>query len=96
MIDTEDSPEEVIEDLLWQFAYRGEKDGRLVLCTGGLSALESAFVAVGWNDPHPVPELECQAEDCHKEATCGRPTPDGYKRLCGDHYRQITAHLHQE
>jgi hypothetical protein len=55
MIDLEETLKEAIEDLLRQFAYRGEKDGRLVLTTGGLSALEAGFAAIGWSDPHPVP-----------------------------------------
>jgi hypothetical protein len=85
----EDTNEDVIEALLFQFAYRAEKDGRLVLCTGGLSALEAGFEAAGWDDPHQIPELECETDGCHREATCGVPTPSGYKRLCGDHYRAI-------
>lgn len=91
MIGLEETAEEVIEDLLLQFAYRGVKDGRLVLTAGGLGALESAFAWLGWDDPKPIPQLECEAEGCHKEATCGRPTPDGYKRLCYDHYQAVTA-----
>ena len=82
----EDDPAEVIEDLLCQFAYRTKKNGRLALTTGGLSALESGFCAIGWDDPHPIPDAECQRDGCHEEATCGTPTPDGYKRLCGEHY----------
>ena len=26
-------------------------------------------------------------DECDKEATCGLPHPDGYKRLCYDHYK---------
>lgn len=86
-----DSLREALEDMVWQFAYCGKMaNGRLGLTTGGLSALEGAFAELGWDDPHPVPERECQAEGCHDEATCGTPTPDGYKRLCGEHYRAIT------
>jgi hypothetical protein len=81
---------EALEDIAWQFAYPGSKDGRLVLSTGGLSALESAFEALGWPDPKPCPERECEAVDCYKEATTGTPTDDGYKRLCFDHYRELS------
>ena len=80
--------EEVIEDLLLQFAYRTSTGGRLALGTGGLSALESGFGALGWDDPHLIPDYECERDGCHKEATCGTPTPDGYKRLCGNHYTE--------
>lgn len=75
---------EIIEDLLHQFAY-DTSNGELY--TGGLSALEAAFDYVGWEDPHPLDEeLICKDESCPKRATCGTPTPDGYKRLCSDHY----------
>ena len=80
---------ETIEDLLIQFAYRGLKDGRLVLTTGGLSALENGFRVLGWANPHPIPEYECDHDGCHKEATCGTPTKDGYKRLCSNHAGNI-------
>jgi hypothetical protein len=91
MIGLEETAEEVIEDLLFQFAYRGVKDGRLVLTTGGLSALEGGFAWLGWDDPKPIPEFECQAEGCHKDATTGRPTPEGYKRLCFEHFKAEPA-----
>ncbi len=75
---------EIIEDLLHQFAYDTQHGA---LCTGGLSALESAFDYVGWEDPHPLEEeLICNDESCDKRATCGTPTDTGYQRLCSDHY----------
>jgi hypothetical protein len=40
--------EQALESMCWQFAYR---DGD-VLGTYGLSALEDAFSALGWDDPH--------------------------------------------
>lgn len=49
---------ETIEDLVYQFAYRGTKDGVPVLITGGLSALEGAFAVLGWDDPHPIADLD--------------------------------------
>ena len=81
---------ETLEDMAWQFAYPGSKDGRLVLSSGGLSALEGAFEALGWPDPKPCPERECEAAGCYKEATTGTSTDDGYKRLCFDHYRELS------
>ena len=75
---------EVIEDLLHQFA----SDGDGMLWTRGLSALEAAFDYIGWDNPHPLEdELLCQ-DECGDRATCGTPTPEGYKRLCSDHYAQ--------
>lgn len=81
---------EALEDMAFQFAYRSVRGGHLILTTGGLSALEQAFHLLGWHDDmHAVPELECQQEGCHREATCGMPTHDGYKRLCGEHFSEI-------
>jgi len=33
----------------------------------------------------------CDIPDCNKEATCGTPTDNGYKRCCGEHYIGLTA-----
>lgn len=85
-----DEAAEVVKDLLHQFAYSGEKDGRAMLWTGGLSALEWGFKFVGWDNPHFTPELECEQTDCHAMAECGANTPDGYKRLCGKHYQELS------
>jgi hypothetical protein len=29
--------------------------------------------------------LACDEPDCWRETTCGTPTPDGYRRTCGEH-----------
>ncbi len=39
-----------------QFGYRGTKDGKVIISTGGLSALEEAFEALCWDDPHYMPD----------------------------------------
>lgn len=78
-----------VEDLVRQFAYESSVDGMPAYSTGGLSALEGAFDVLGWSDPHPAPEMACQHEGCGTWASCGTPTPDGYKRLCYDHYRAV-------
>src|SRR4051812_19687259 len=77
----------VVEDLVGQFAFKSNDDKRHWLHTGGLSALEDAFAALGWEDPHYVEEGGCEHPGCARWATCGTPTPDGYRRLCGEHYR---------
>lgn len=85
-------PEEVYGfamDVAQQFGYRGQKDGRLHIMTGGLSTLEWAFAIIGWEDPHPYPEGECEVEGCHEAATCGTPTDDGYKHVCGRHFAML-------
>lgn len=79
---------EALESMVWQFAFKTTKNDRPALCTGGLSALEEAFAVLGWNDPHVCPafdEAGCDKEGCNEWATCGQPTPDGYKHFCGRH-----------
>lgn len=35
----------------------------------------------------------CDDPECWQRATCGIPTPVGYKRLCGKHYRDTSDKL---
>jgi hypothetical protein len=87
---------EAREDMLYQFAGDSTRDGHPVFCTDGLSALEGAFAALGWDDPYTPPNVEqiqCQHPGCPQRSTCGTPTPEGYKRFCGDHYRAFHAAL---
>ena len=85
-------PEEIkgfAEDVAYQFGYYFPIKDILYISTGGLSTLEWAFRILGWNDPHPVPECECEFPGCHEHATCGTPTKDGYKRVCGKHFAEL-------
>lgn len=84
---------EFAEDVAYQFGYYCQNGGRLHITHGGLSTLEHAFDILGWENPHPVPECECEIEGCHEHATCGTPTADGYKRMCGKHYRNHCAKM---
>lgn len=79
------------EDVAHQFGYHSQHNGRLTLTHGGLSTLEWAFDILGWENPHPDPENECQHEGCHHYASCGTPTKDGYKRLCSYHFNELRA-----
>jgi hypothetical protein len=83
-------PQATIEDLVRQFADQTVVDGVLCYTTGGLSALEDAFAVLGWSDPYPAPEMVCDHPGCCQWATCGTPTPDGYKQLCSDHYQALS------
>jgi len=74
---------EIIETLVNQFAYRSSKG----LNTGGLSALEIGFETLGWDDPHFDKFYICQIDGCKEPHTCGTPTPDGYKLVCVEHFR---------
>ena len=80
---------EFAEDVVYQFGYYGQHNGRLHISNGGLSTLEWAFDILGWDNPHPAPEFECEIDGCHEHATCGAPTNDGYKRMCGRHCREL-------
>lgn len=84
---------EFAEDVVCQFGYYCQNGGRLHITHGGLSTLEWAFDILGWENPHPVPEFECEIDGCHEHATCGTPTDDGYKRMCGMHYRNHRAKM---
>lgn len=90
--DTDLTPEEIkgfVEDVAYQFGYYFPIKDILYISTGGLYTLEWAFRILGWNDPHPVPECECEFPGCHEHATCGTPTKDGYKRVCGKHFTEL-------
>lgn len=82
---------EFAEDVLYQFGYKINCNGGLHITAGGLSTLEWAFSILGWEDPYPFPEGECEWDGCHEYATCGTLTQDGYKRVCGKHYEHIRA-----
>ena len=79
---------EFASNVAYQFGYYCHNKGRLHITHGGLSTLEQAFDFLGWENPHPVPECECEIDGCHEHATCGAPTADGYKRMCGKHCRE--------
>ena len=82
---------EFAEDVVCQFGYYCQNGGRLHITHGGLSTLEWAFDILGWENPHPVPEFECEIDGCHEHATCGTPTDDGYKRVCGRHFAKLNG-----
>lgn len=92
LVEVYDTLQEFAEDVVRQFGYHGTTpDGRPAYTTGGLSTLEWAWALLGWPDPKPAPECECQEEGCHEWANGGRPTPDGYKWLCSRHYMAYEA-----
>ena len=93
---TMDDIKEFAEDVAYQFGYYCQNNGRLCITNGGLSTLEWAFDILGWDNPHPVPECECEIDGCHEHATCGAPTKDGYKRMCGKHCRENEMEAKEE
>ena len=92
LVEEDKTLKEFAEDVARQFGYHGTTpDGRPAYTTGGLSTLEWAWSLLGWPDPKPSPECECQEDGCHEWATGGRPTPDGYKWLCSRHFAAYEA-----
>lgn len=84
-----DKYRDVLEEMVWQFAHRGVKDGKSILWTGGLSALETAFEALGWDDPKFFEDMEgiCDVEGC-AEWTVSQGTAwgdTGYWCVCSKH-----------
>ena len=80
---------EALEEMVWQFAFRGVKDNTSILWTGGLSALETAFEALGWDDPKFFEDMEgiCDVEGCAEwvssQGMAWRDT--GYWCVCDNH-----------
>jgi len=89
---------EALEGMVFQFAYRGMKGDQRILHCGGLSALEQAFTALGWADPHVVADCGCEIIGCNNWSTCVGAYPRsrakigtpvnmiGFGYLCYDHY----------
>jgi hypothetical protein len=78
-----------LEDMVFQFGYRGVRDNRPMIWTGGLSALEEVFITLGWNDPHYLPdECCCEVEGCYEPDTSGLHWEGLYLRLCNKHTKQ--------
>ena len=61
-----DELREALIDMVWQFAYEDTKNGEGVMHTGGLSALESAFDALGLSDPITVLDFEAASKNTER------------------------------
>jgi hypothetical protein len=80
--------EEALADMVNQFGYEGSNKNGPFICTGGLSALEGAFFALGYSDPHYTPWRCCEIEGCKEHSSSGMNTENGYKRLCSTHAKE--------
>lgn len=82
---------EALESMIWQFGYRGVKDGKPIIGTGGMSALENAFDALGWNDPYFIDEVEntCEIDGCMEEPSSGTHWGELYLSLCYKHSKML-------
>jgi len=79
---------DALEEMVWQFGYRGVKNNKPIIWTGGLSAMESAFEALGWECPHYLPDAEgycCEIEGCVEPITSGLHWGGLYLSLCREH-----------
>jgi len=72
-----------LEGMCYQFGGWNDRKGGLT--TNGLSDLEYAFDVLGWKEPHPVPEMQCDEPGCKKQIVCGWPSDKGYRRTCSEH-----------
>jgi len=61
-----DELKEALAEMIWQFGYRSTYEGRESLHTGGLSALESAFGALGLSDPIALLDFEAAIKNTEK------------------------------
>ena len=61
-----DELREALISMMWQFAYYGTKNNVAVMHTGGLSALEDAFVALGLSDPITVEDFEAAIKNTER------------------------------
>lgn len=90
---------EALEDMVWQFAYHGQNEGKPFLYTGGLSALESAFSVLGWDDPHYIEDTNgscCDVEGCGGQIVCGGShwRESGYWCICARHSEMARSGHH--
>ena len=87
-----DSLRDALESMVFQFGHRSVKNGRPIIYTGGLSALEEAFEALAWKNPHYLPEggYTCEVEGCMEVDICGTHWGEEtlYLHLCDNHYRE--------
>ena len=74
---------EALIGMVHQFAHWSDTVGGF--CTGGLSALEEAFEVLDYDEPQPMPELQCGVGGCKRQIAAGTNTPEGYKRTCVKH-----------
>ena len=74
---------EALESMCYQFAGWSERTGGY--SADGLSALEGAFVVLGWDNPMSCPKVCCDEPGCKKQKSCGWNSPTGYRQTCSKH-----------
>jgi hypothetical protein len=66
LLQQRDELKEALAEMIWQFGYRSTYEGRESLHTGGLSALESAFGALGLSDPIALLDFEAAIKNTER------------------------------
>ena len=66
LLQQRDELREALAEMIWQFGYRSTYEGRESLHTGGLSALESAFGALGLSDPIALLDFEAAIKNTER------------------------------
>jgi hypothetical protein len=84
---------EALEIMVWQFGHRVVSSGRLAIICGGLSALEEAFDALGWDSPHYInePSMECDVKGCHNWRGAQIEWDGFYSCICDEHFKDYCA-----
>ena len=67
LLQQRDELKEALAEMIWQFGYRSTYEGRESLHTGGLSALESAFGALGLSDPIALLDFEAAIKNTEQK-----------------------------
>lgn len=82
-----------LESMVWQFGHHGVKNGKPIIWTGGLSALEEAFEVLGWQDPHYLQEKgnTCEIKGCVEPITSQTTWDDLYLCLCREHHHDCCS-----
>jgi hypothetical protein len=93
---------EALEDMVCQFGYHDVNGKGRYFHTVGLSSLEKAFEALGWDDPHYVKWGGCEISGCNNWAACVAAYPRsrarrnnkdaGFGFLCSEHYKEWNGH----
>ena len=81
---------DALESMVWQFGYHGTNGTAPIIHTGGLSALEEAFSALDWDDPHLLEDVNgasCDVDHCFKSVSGSGCSwkETGYWCCCSEH-----------
>lgn len=92
-----DKLEELVEDVCFQFGHSTTIKSHAAISSMGLSTLEDCFDILSWDNPHLIPECECDIVGCYLRTSGGHNTwEDGpYVRVCSKHSIEVTHNPNQ-